>query len=348
MTVLIAMPSPRLSEAAVSDSGARAPPELPVLERLLRTGRRLPQAPDWRSGVLAALAADAAGAVQVPPIAVAARALAEAPADGALCFAAPLHVVAGISRVHLPPGGRLRLDATEAQAWCAGFNQEFGSQAVRLHVAGPGTGWLLQAPFAAAARDAAPETLAGEALQRSPARDADERQLRRLGAEIEMWLAAHALNREREARREPPLNAIWLWGGGRIAHLPPLPQLHLLLGNRSLDPWLAGLSHHAGADAAVAGSWREAVPRLAASGAARDSTSLIVLEPDADVASAQFWQMAEELWIAPAAAALAAGTIGALQLQVGRHAWRLPDRSARRWFRWRRRRWWQMAAGERA
>jgi hypothetical protein len=346
MTVLIAMPSPWLPETAVAGAAVRAAlPELPVLERLLRAGRRLPQAPDWRGGVLAALAIDAAG---VPPIAVAARALAEAPSDDALCFAAPLHVVAGISRVHLPPGGRLHLDAIEAQAWCAGFNQEFGSGSVRMHVAAPGTGWLLQAPFAVAARDAAPETLAGAALQRSPARDADERQLRRLGTEIEMWLADHALNRQREARREPPLNAIWHWGGGRRARLPPLPHLQAVLGNRSLDPWLAGLSRHAGAAAAVAGRWSEAIPHFAAAGGAQAPTSLIVLEPEADVASAHFWQMVEELWIAPAAAALAAGTIGALQLQMGRHAWRLPDRSPRRWLRWRRRRWWQMAGEVRA
>ena len=71
-----------------------------------------------------------------------------------------------------------------------------------------------------AARDPAPEDLIGQPLARIAARDDAERTLRRLGAEIEIWLAGHELNREREARNLPPLNALWFWGGARVVPLP--------------------------------------------------------------------------------------------------------------------------------
>ena len=41
--------------------------------------------------------------------------------------------------------------------------------------------------------------------------------LRRLGAEIEMWLHEHPVNRARSARGELEANALWLWGGGTPA-----------------------------------------------------------------------------------------------------------------------------------
>jgi hypothetical protein len=89
-------------------------PDLPALTRLLRRGRRLPDASDWQSGVMRAL-----DMKQVPAVAVAAAALPDLPAATGICFAAPLHAIAGISRVHLPPGGRLVLDAAAEAAWRA-------------------------------------------------------------------------------------------------------------------------------------------------------------------------------------------------------------------------------------
>jgi len=44
------------------------------------------------------------------------------------------------------------------------------------------------------------------ALPRSPA-------LRRLGAEIEIWLHEHPVNRARSERGELPVTGLWLWGG---------------------------------------------------------------------------------------------------------------------------------------
>jgi hypothetical protein len=329
MSLLIAMPGPHSARSAAdAPSGSEALPALPVLTSLLVRARRLPDARDWRGGVLAALGG---GSVSVADAAVAAWAMDCLPVGAGLCFAAPLHVVAGMSRVHLPPGGWLQLDANEEVLWLDAFNREFGGADLRLHAAAGG--WLLAADFAGAAADDAPEQLVGEPLARAPARSDDERALRRLGAEVELWLAGHALNRQREARNQPPLNVLWFWGGARAAPRPPLahaPRRVLVAGEA--DPWLAGLAAHCGLVPARVGE----CPALA------DGT-LLVLAPPRSGLSADHWQGLESGWLAPAARALRARQITTLRLQIGNSAWLLPDSSLLRWLR-RRRPWYRQVA----
>lgn len=340
MTVLIAMPAPWLTESGAGRAGGGTLPDLPAFSGLLRAGRRLPAAQDQRQGLLSQLAAQP---VRIAPGAVAARALASLPAAAPTCLAAPLHVVAGISRVHLPPGGWLAPDAVEEQAWCAAFNQEFGSSDLKLHVAAPGGGWVLQAGFARGARDAEPAMLVGGVLAREPAADEDERMLRRLGAEVEMWLAAHEMNREREARRVPPLNAFWFWGGGAAAPLPPLPDVTGVYSSGRGDAWLAGLARHAGVLVSEALRWDDVARLLPASAATGAARCVIMLAPPQGIADEGFWNMVEEQWMVPAAQAIARASVTQLLLQVGPHAWRVPDRSVLRWLRPGRRSWWQLA-----
>jgi hypothetical protein len=327
MSLLIAMPGPVLPETEAHVPGLRESlPALPALSTLLARARRLPSAPDWRSGLLAALHGSGSFAA-VPAVAIAARALPAAPGL-ALCFAAPLHVVAGISRVHLPPGGWLQLEAQEAARWVDAFNSEFGGPDLRLHeTAG---GWLLEAPFAAAADDPSPESLIGQPLSRGAARSDAGRALRRLGAEVEMWLAAQPLNRERAARQLPPINSLWLWGGGRAAELLPIgrPPIAAFFAGKA-DPWLAGLAAHCAAPLCRAANWQA----LASPGEA-----LLVLAAPPEGISAAHWQQLEATWFEPAARALRDGSLDALRLQVGGSAWQLPDRSPLRWLR-RRRPW---------
>lgn len=340
MTVLIAMPAPWLPDPDARHTAGGTPPDLPAFSGLLRRGRRLPAARGRREGMLSQLLVEP---VHVAPAAMAARAVHALPTAAPVCLAAPLHMVAGISRVHLPPDGWLALDGAEEQAWCAAFNQEFGSDELRLHVVAPGGGWLLQAPFARAARDAEPGMLVGEALAREPAADEDERMLRRLGAEVEMWLAAHAMNREREARRVPALNAIWFWGGGAAVPIPRVRGLAGVYCNGGGDAWLEGLARHAGVAVSRARSWDDAARSMPATVATGTERCAILLAPAQGIVDEGFWNMVEQQWMAPAAAAVGQGSVTQLLLLVGPHAWRIPDRSVLRWFRPGRRIWWQLA-----
>ncbi len=330
MSLLIAMPGPALPEIETDVRAMRETlPALPALSAMLARARRLPVAADWRAGVLSALRGSI-GAEAIPAAVVAARALPILPVGGALCFAEPLHVVAGISRVHLPPGGRLQLQSVEAGAWVEAFNREFGGPDLHLHVVTGG--WLLAAPFAQSARDPAPETLIGQPLARISARDDSERALRRLGAEAEMWLAAHPLNRQREARQLPPFNNLWFWGGARVMELAPFarpPRAVLVAGEP--DAWLAGLAAHCAVPLDKVAGWQ---------GAAAASDTLLVLPSPPQGASAQHWQKLETQWFEPAARALREAGLTALRLQIGGSAWLLPDRSPLRWLR-RTRPWYE-------
>ncbi len=321
MNLLIAMPGPPEPDAA-------PPPELPSLTRMLARARRLPDAADWRAGVQTALLGGEGG--PLAPAALAACALPELPADAALCFVTPLHVVAGMTRVHLPPGGILELDAREREAWRETFNAEFGDADLQLHAAG--SGWLMNASCAHAADDAAPEALLGAALERSPARGEAARALRRLGAEVEMWLAAHPLNDARAARQVPAVNSFWFWGGARRQSLAPFAHApRAVSSNTDADPWLAGLANHCPA--------RLHADAVDLHQAMQQGAELIVLQPSA-LPPWEHWSRLEAQWFTPASQALRAGALKSLRLQIGRSAWQLPDASPLRWLR-RSRPWWQ-------
>jgi hypothetical protein len=329
MTPLIAMPAPvhEPAEPGAHGGATDALPELPVLSALLQGATRLPVAADWRGGVLAALDLPAPGAIA--PAAVAACAIPDLPQDACACMATPVHVVAGISRMFLGHAASFVLTASERETLRQAFNAEFGAPAMHLHAVG--SGWLLQAEFAAAAADGSPESLLGMALAREPAVAGTQRALRRLGAEVEMWLAGLPLNRDRERRGAPPINCIWFWGGARTG---PLPRSHLpggLFSNIASDAWLAGLAAHCGMPLQHAQGWDDVRGTAGA---------VVVLQPPVLGDALQQLPAWEEAWLAPARRDLQARRLPALRLQVGASAWQLPAPRLTRWLR-RAQPWWQ-------
>lgn len=339
MTALIAIP--RLPEGVEEDRKDSSLPAMPALTRLLRRARRLPDAPDWQAGVMQALGMDG-----VPAAAVAAGVLPALPPGSAVCFAAPVHAVAGLSRVHLPPGGRLELEAGEDAAWRDAFNEEFATAGAFLHAATEEGGWLLVAPCAGGACDASPELLAGAALERAPARDEAQRALRRLGTEVEMWLASHPLNRRREHRGEPVLNAIWFWGGARSQALPVPGGLRGVVTGRGGDAWLAGLAAWAGHPVMRFSSWEDAAQASPGLLSTQGTGGLVLIVPEVQAAgpSAGSWQELEQHWFARAEQAQVSGAIDTLQLQLGGASFQVHRHSLRHWLRWGRRPWWQMGS----
>jgi hypothetical protein len=325
MTMLIAMPAPPLPPDGPA-SGATLP-ELPGLTQLLWAAHRGEDARDWRAGVLKRL--DVPGEPW-PSVAVAAQCLPDS-VDAPLCGVTALHVVPGISRVHLPAEGLLVLDDDERDAWRIAFNAEFGTADTALHAV-PG-GWLLAAPFASQARDAEPESLLDLPLQRVAAVDVHERTLRRLGAETEMWLSSHALNKARESRRQLPINCLWFSGGTLLRSLPPVVRAPgAVLAPAQPDPWTAGLARHCRVVCeSTAGGWAAAM---------RNAGTLVIAAARVAPDALQQWMALEAQWFEPAWQAWQRGELTALQLQIGRSAWLLPRHAPLRWLR-RRRAWWQ-------
>jgi hypothetical protein len=71
-------------------------------------------------------------------------------------------------------------------------------------------------------------------------------ELRRLSAEVEMWLHAEPLNVARTRRGVLPVSALWLWGGGAAHAIDSTKPGARDLAFVGSDPFLAALAREAG------------------------------------------------------------------------------------------------------
>ncbi len=130
-------------------------------------------------------------------------------------LATPVHYFAGLDSVHLHPAGLLRLDRAEQQRLVDDFAQVFAGSPWELRTLGQRELLLSGPPIEASGAD--PAYFAGSDPTPGLPRGEGAGTLRRLGAEMEMWLYEHPLNIERAGRRELPVTTFWLWGAGPIS-----------------------------------------------------------------------------------------------------------------------------------
>jgi hypothetical protein len=151
-----------------------------------------------------------------------------------------VHLQAGLSAVHLDPRGLLRLTPAEQAILAADFTRTFGASNHALAPLPCGE-FLLSTPgLTPLATQEPARSACGELEQLMPSGPAAT-PLRRLLAEIEMWLHALPLNEARRSRGEVSITALWPWGAaGRIVRperraQPGLPPAF------GRDAWLEGL-----------------------------------------------------------------------------------------------------------
>ncbi|MFM2289004.1 MAG: hypothetical protein RL684_2147 [Pseudomonadota bacterium] len=302
-------------------------PRLPSLERWLARARSQPMAGDWRDWLLAqhAPAWRAAG-----PAAVAARAHAahathaenvpqapSAAAGRAWWLATPVQFIAGLDTLRLHPEGLLVLPWAEQQALAGDFARVFAGSGWQLVATGRRE-LLLLGPAAGAGSSDPARWLGADPAAGLPTGPGSA-PLRRLGAELEMWLHEHAVNRARAARGERVATALWLWGAGDgvapVAAAPAdarrAPTLH------GADAFLDGLAAVTGAappvDAPDAGA-------LEGGGGNGDGDTVVVLGGGALLTPARLAQW-EGDWFAPALRQWQAGRWQALTLACGQGLW---------------------------
>jgi hypothetical protein len=133
--------------------------------------------------------------------------------------------------------------------------------------------------------------------------------------EVQMLLHAHPVNEAREARGEPTVNSLWLWGVGSTPRVPASKWQSVT----AAGPVAIGLARLSGARhralPADANTWLQ--------GAAQEGRHLVLLDalraPLALGQSAEYGENIEALeqrWFAPLLAALRAGRLGMISVHV--------------------------------
>ncbi len=293
----------RFSARGASD-GVRSP----LLERLLARADESSAVTDWRADAFRVMAPDAQS---MPAVAAAALFAARGEVDGEWVFlATPVHYLAEMTNVRLAADGIVALRAAEAENLADDFNRVWHDAGVRF-VAGKSAELfcVFERQLRATTRD--PEEMLDRHIDGYLPGGEDAPRLRRLMSEIEMWLFDHGVNRGRSAEALPPVNGLWLWGGGpTLESMPPV------------QGWAAG-----GAD-----------PFFRLFGAAgREPAAVIVV---AESPGAGAWREVESRWLEPALEQLRSRRLTRLVLSAGARCYRVSARWSRRVWR-RARPWWE-------
>lgn len=234
----------------------RATLALPNLSWLLRYARGREAIGDWREW-LAAEYGDVMLTHRAPAQATAARFFARLPNADDLAsrawFATPVHLEARIDHVRLSDRGLVSLSAGERLELATDFARHFNPEHSLFDVGN--RAFLLVTDRILKARSVDPARLMDMDVGDAIPSGQDSGELRRLAAEIEIWLHRTPMNLTREAANRRRVSTLWLWGGE-----PPAPEsprdfstagpvarrdTPIVHGD---DPWLAAFASHIGAE----------------------------------------------------------------------------------------------------
>jgi hypothetical protein len=178
------------------------------------------------STATAASTPSSARTVSAEPVSSGARTASIAATDSTVWIATPVHLIAGLTSLHVDRRSILRLSAADLESFAQDFNRTFGN--TDLHLAPLANGeFLMRGAVTLIAATTEPSRVLVADLETALPKGSDSKALKRLGAEIEMWLHAHPLNESRRHRGELPVSTLWLWGGGALANRAATPGLAL-------------------------------------------------------------------------------------------------------------------------
>jgi len=283
-------------------AGAQA--RLPALEMLLARGRSQAAPSQRLEGWL-----QHAFELEGQPLAVGALTLLASggdPGEARWARADPVHLRLMRDRLILVPGAAIEISRQEAETLCAALSAHFAGALV-CHAVDPRR-WCVRLEKELELGEVAPLEMAGREVMLARAGDA-------LLNEVQMVLHAHPVNEAREARGEPALNSLWLWGAGRV----PREARCRWLSISSDNPLALGLARLAGARhrglPASAEAWLDRVPE--------EGRHLVILDalraPLALSQEAEYRAGIEALergWFAPLLGALREGRVGMVTLHV--------------------------------
>ena len=279
---------------------AAAGSRLPALELLLARGRA-------RSGERQPLEGWLREAFGLDEPLPAGALTAPAPGDAFWARADPAHLRLMRDRLILVPAQAFSIAAHEAAALCEALSRHFSAHA--FEPVQPAR-WCVRLPCEAKLSAENPLDLAGREVGLVMAPESVQ-----LVNEAQMLLHAHPVNDAREARGEPTVNSLWLWGAGRAPRVPRAPWQSVSAD----DPLVLGLARAAGCRwAALAESgqaWLGRVPQEGRHLAVLDALRApLALSQQAECRATL--DALEADWFVPLLAALRAGRVGMVTLHV--------------------------------
>jgi hypothetical protein len=232
------------------------------------------------------------------------------PARDSWSRADPVHLQLMRDRLLLMPAAALRITSGEAEALCDALNRHFGERLTLAAI--DAKRWVARTPPGLAPDPTPPLALAGRDVALAMPADTAVHQLLN---EAQMVLHAHAVNEAREARGEPAINSLWLWGAGRLASIET-PGWHSVSAE---EPLVLGLARAAGVRhrtlPATAAAWLERLPEEGRHLAVLDALRApLALAETADYHEAL--ARLERDWFAPLLAALRDARVGMVTIHV--------------------------------
>ena len=134
--------------------------------------------------------------------------------DGPVWLAELVHLALGTDQAALLDPGLMELRAEETAALLDTARPLFEDTGFEVQALSPER-WRLRLPEGLRPQTASPLAVAGQRLNDWWRQDAEARPWRRLLNEIQMAWHEHPVNDARAARGLPPVNALWLYGGGK-------------------------------------------------------------------------------------------------------------------------------------
>ena len=299
--------------------------ELPALEWLLRYSNSSTHVGDWRAWLLAQTAP---GLKYLPIAAISAHGRIDGRDLDSAWLATPVALEARLDHVRLLDRGLLRLDDSERASCCEEFARVFGPQYL-LHEGGE-RGFFLSGLPPIGMPTVDPARLIGTEIGPAlPGREAGE--LRRLWAEIEMWLHGAAFNAVRERAGKRRVSALWLWGARSMS----APRGRVEPGSADVafyggDPMIAELNRDVGGRAhGVPSRWAQIET---------DAPHVVLEFAALTGGSHESLQVLDANWFAPAKSALMSGELREIDLLANDRHFGVGARP--HWRFWRRRKRW--------
>ncbi len=132
----------------------------------------------------------------------------------------PVHLLADQTHLILLPPEQLSLAQEEAGRLITDLDAALGGEGWHLARGRSPLRWYLSLADRPGVRTTPLEQVAGGAIDGHLPEGERGAQWRRVLTEMQMLLHRHPVNLRREELGRPPVNALWLWGGGRLPAAP--------------------------------------------------------------------------------------------------------------------------------